>query len=114
MFGSKVGQIGPQIGQIWDFFRSDFSKFCLPILSPLNHELPEQTVFVSTEDGVLQGLVDPRVSVSGQYLCEGRLDGLVPADEHIVLTVARELEHWRVVVHVVDVNCHCGQVLEKW
>ena len=22
-FGSKVGQIGPQIGQIWDFFRSD-------------------------------------------------------------------------------------------
>ena len=26
-FGSKVGQIGPQIGQIRDFFRSDFSTF---------------------------------------------------------------------------------------
>ena len=26
-FGSKVGQIGPQIGQILDFFRSDFSTF---------------------------------------------------------------------------------------
>ena len=28
-FGSKVGQIGPQFGQIWDFFRSDFSTFWL-------------------------------------------------------------------------------------
>ena len=26
-FGSKVGQIGPQIGLIRDFFRSDFSTF---------------------------------------------------------------------------------------
>ena len=26
-FGSKRGQIGPQIGQIRDFFRSDFSTF---------------------------------------------------------------------------------------
>ena len=26
-FGSKVDQIGPQIGQIRDFFRSDFSTF---------------------------------------------------------------------------------------
>ena len=26
-FGSKVGQIGPQIGQSRDFFRSDFSTF---------------------------------------------------------------------------------------
>ena len=26
-FGSKVGQIGPQIGQNRDFFRSDFSAF---------------------------------------------------------------------------------------
>ena len=26
-FGSKVGQIGTQIGQIRDFFRSDFSTF---------------------------------------------------------------------------------------
>ena len=26
-FGSKMGQIGPQIGQIRDFFRSDFSTF---------------------------------------------------------------------------------------
>ena len=26
-FDSKVGQIGPQIGQIRDFFRSDFSTF---------------------------------------------------------------------------------------
>ena len=26
-FGSKVGQIGPQIGQIRDFFRSDYSTF---------------------------------------------------------------------------------------
>ena len=25
--GSKVGQIGPQIGQIRDFFRSEFSTF---------------------------------------------------------------------------------------
>ena len=26
-FGSKVGLIGPQIGEIRDFFRSDFSTF---------------------------------------------------------------------------------------
>ena len=26
-FGSKVGQIGPQMGQIRGFFRSDFSAF---------------------------------------------------------------------------------------
>ena len=26
-FGSKVGQIGPQMGQIQGFFRSDFSAF---------------------------------------------------------------------------------------
>ena len=26
-FRSKLGQIGPQIGQIRDFFRSDFSTF---------------------------------------------------------------------------------------
>ena len=26
-FGYKVGQIGPQIGQIRNFFRSDFSTF---------------------------------------------------------------------------------------
>ena len=28
-FGSKVCQIGPQIWQVRDFFRSDFSTFCL-------------------------------------------------------------------------------------
>ena len=31
-FGSQVGQIGPQIGQIRDFFRSDFSTYWLETL----------------------------------------------------------------------------------
>ena len=31
-FGPKVGQIGPQIGPILDFFRSDFSTFASMIV----------------------------------------------------------------------------------
>ena len=41
-FGSKVGQIGPQMGQIWGFFRSDFSAFGAP-----DRDLPYMVVMPS-------------------------------------------------------------------
>ena len=39
-FGSKVGQIGLQIGQIRGFFRLDFSAFGAPIWPSLEPNLP--------------------------------------------------------------------------
>ena len=43
-FGSKVGQIGPKMGEIQEFFRSDFSAFGAPAPNALKSDLKKSRI----------------------------------------------------------------------